>query len=120
LLAAILILVLRRPIAQLFSGNAAVINLAVQLLVLAAAFQLSDGLQVASAGALRGLKDVRVPMLITVLAYWGTGLPLAWALGFKLGVGPVGVWMGLIAGLTVAGVLLAWRFLRRTPASLPV
>ncbi len=120
LLAAILILVLRRPIAQLFSGNAAVIDLAVQLLVLAAAFQLSDGLQVASAGALRGLKDVRVPMLITVLAYWGTGLPLAWALGFKFGVGPVGVWMGLIAGLTVAGVLLAWRFLRRPPALLPV
>lgn len=114
LLAAILILLLRRPIAQLFSGNAGVIDLAVQLLALAAAFQLSDGLQVASAGALRGLKDVRVPMLITVLAYWGTGLPLAWAFGFKLGFGPVGVWVGLIAGLTVAGALLALRFQRRT------
>ncbi|MGA7964555.1 MAG: MATE family efflux transporter [Gammaproteobacteria bacterium] len=113
LLAAILILLLRRPIAQLFSGNEGVVDLAVQLLVLAAAFQLSDGLQVASAGALRGLKDVRVPMLITLLAYWGTGLPLAWAFGFKLGFGPVGVWVGLIAGLTVAGILLALRFLRR-------
>ncbi|MGH8127617.1 MAG: MATE family efflux transporter [Gammaproteobacteria bacterium] len=114
LLAAILILVLRRPIARLFSDNAGVIDLAVQLLMLAAAFQLSDGLQVASAGALRGLKDVRVPMLITVLAYWGTGLTLAWAFGFKLGFGPVGVWVGLIAGLTVAGALLALRFQRRT------
>ena len=114
LLAAVLILLLRRPIAHLFSGNEAVIDLASLLLVLAAAFQLSDGLQVASAGALRGLKDVRLPMLITVLAYWGTGLPLAWAFGFKLGIGPAGVWVGLIAGLSVAGVLLALRFLRRT------
>ncbi len=111
--AAVLILVLREPLARLFTGNAAVIALAAELLLLAAAFQLSDGLQVASAGALRGLKDVRVPMWITVLAYWGTGLPLAWAFGFKLGLGPVGIWVGLIAGLTVAGLLLFLRFLRR-------
>ncbi|MGH8161804.1 MAG: MATE family efflux transporter [Gammaproteobacteria bacterium] len=111
--AAILILVLRVPLARLFTNDAAVIALAAELLMLAAAFQLSDGLQVASAGALRGLKDVRVPMWITVLAYWGTGLPLAWAFGFKLGVGPVGIWIGLIAGLTVAGLLLFLRFARR-------
>jgi len=113
LLSAALLLGLRFPIARLFTGNGQVIALAAQLLVLAAAFQLSDGLQVASAGALRGLKDTRLPMLITVLAYWGTGLPLAWALGFPLGVGPPGVWVGLIAGLTVAGVLLLARFARR-------
>lgn len=112
LLAAVLILVLRRPIAELFTTNAAVVDLAARLLVLAAAFQLSDGLQVASAGALRGFKDVRLPMWITVLAYWGTGLPLAWWFGFGLALGPVGVWVGLIAGLSVAGILLALRFLR--------
>jgi MATE family multidrug resistance protein len=111
--AAILIWLLREPLAHLFTNNAAVIALAGELLILAAAFQISDGLQVASAGALRGLKDVRVPMFITVVAYWGTGLPLAWAFGFKLGIGPVGVWIGLIAGLTAAGLLLFLRFARR-------
>ncbi|MGH7058595.1 MAG: MATE family efflux transporter, partial [Acetobacteraceae bacterium] len=113
IVAAGLILVLRVPLARLFTTDAAVIALAAELLLLAAAFQLSDGLQVASAGALRGLKDVQVPMLITVFAYWGTGLPLAWAFGFKLDVGPVGIWIGLIAGLTVAGSLLFLRFARR-------
>ncbi|MGH8225483.1 MAG: MATE family efflux transporter [Gammaproteobacteria bacterium] len=111
--AAVLMLLFREPIAQLFTADPAVIVLAAELLVLAAAFQLSDGLQVACAGALRGLKDTRTPMFITIIAYWGTGLPLAWAFGFKLGIGPVGVWVGLIAGLTVAGVLLLLRFARR-------
>ena len=120
LLAAVLILVLRRPIAELFTTNAAVVDLAARLLVLAAAFQLSDGLQVASAGALRGFKDVRLPMWITVLAYWGTGLPLAWWFGFGLALGPVGVWVGLIAGLSVAGILLALRFLRRSTGGVAV
>lgn len=111
--ATLLIIVLRYPIARLFTPDVSVISLAVQLLLMAAAFQLSDGLQVSSAGALRGVKDVRVPMIVTVVAYWGTGLPLAWAFGFAFGIGPVGVWVGLIAGLTVAGILLAWRFMRR-------
>ena len=119
LLAAMLILAFRRPIAELFTTSAAVVDLAARLLVLAAAFQLSDGLQVASAGALRGLKDVRLPMWITVLAYWGTGLPLAWWFGFRLAYGPVGVWVGLIAGLSVAGILLAMRFFRRSRQASP-
>lgn len=108
------LLALRRPIARLFTADPHVISLAMELLVLAAAFQLSDGLQVASGGALRGFKDTRVPMLITVLAYWGIGLPLAWALGFPLGIGPPGIWVGLIAGLTVAGVLLFLRYALRS------
>lgn len=119
LVAAVLILVLRHPIAELFTTNEAVVELASRLLVLAAAFQLSDGLQVASAGSLRGFKDVRMPMWITVLAYWGTGLTLAWWFGFRLALGPVGVWVGLIAGLSVAGILLALRFLRLSAAAMP-
>jgi MATE family multidrug resistance protein len=117
LFAAILIVVFVHPIARLFTTDAAVIAMAIPLLLMTAAFQLSDGLQVASSGALRGIKDVRVPMYITVLAYWGIGLPLAWILGFPLGGGPIGIWVGLIAGLTVAGLLLAWRFLRRRGAA---
>lgn len=106
-------------IAGLYSGDPAVVALAATLLLMAAAFQFPDGLQVLSMGALRGLKDTRVPMLIAALAYWGIGMPLGAALG--LGVegwiaarGPQGMWIGLIAGLCVAAVLLGWRFLRRS------
>ena len=80
------------------------------LLSLAAIFQISDGLQVAGAGALRGLKDTRIPMLITVTAYWLIGLPLGYTLGIAQGWGPRAIWFGIIAGLTVAAVLLNSRF----------
>ena len=102
-------------IAALYTGDAAVIALAAALLLLAAAFQFPDGVQVLSIGALRGLKDTRMPMLIAAFAYWGIGMPLGAVLGLGLGVpaqGPVGMWIGLIAGLTVAAVLLSLRFLR--------
>ncbi len=100
-------------IAALYTGNARVIALAAQLLVLAGIFQFSDGIQAASAGALRGLKDTRAPMLITAFAYWVVGFPLGLYLGFAHGLGARGVWMGLIAGLSVAAVLLLARFARR-------
>jgi MATE family multidrug resistance protein len=93
--------------------------LAGSLLLLAAAFQFPDGIQVLSAGALRGLKDTRVPMFIAALAYWGIGMPLGAGLGLGLGWGPRGMWLGLIAGLTVAAVLMAARFVRSSrPAAL--
>jgi len=95
-----------------------VIVLAAQLLVLAGLFQFSDGLQVAASGALRGLKDTRVPMLITTFAYWGVGMPVGWWLAFRAGLGARGMWMGLIAGLSMAAVLLTtrfWRLARSTP-----
>lgn len=99
-------------IATLYTHDAKVIALAAQLIVLAGVFQFSDGIQVAANGALRGLKDTRVPMLITVFAYWGVGMPVGWWLGFHRQLGAHGVWMGLIAGLTVAAVLLFVRFWR--------
>ncbi|GIT04188.1 MAG: hypothetical protein CM1200mP28_14470 [Deltaproteobacteria bacterium] len=92
-------------------------TLAVQLLYMAAIFQLSDGMQVGALGALRGLKDTRVPFLANVLAYCGVGLPLAYLLGFHFQFGPVGMWVGLIAGLSIAGVLHCWRFQILTRAS---
>ena len=85
-------------------------TLAVQLLYMAAIFQLSDGMQVGALGALRGLKDTRVPFLANVLAYCGMGLPMAYLLGFHFHFGPVGMWVGLIAGLSIAGVMHCWRF----------
>jgi MATE family multidrug resistance protein len=107
-------------IAALWTKDAAVAALAVQLMVLAAAFQFSDGLQAASAGALRGLKDTRVPAVVTVLSYWGLGMPLGYWMGIVEGGGAHGMWYGLIMGLSAAALLLTIRFvilarrLRRT------
>ena len=107
----------RDAIVGLYTGDAAAAALAASLLLYAAAFQFPDGVQVVSAGSLRGLKDTRVPMLLAALAYWGIGMPVGAGLGLGLGWGPRGMWVGLICGLTVAAVLLCTRFWRsaRTP-----
>ena len=117
---ALLMLTLPRQIAALYTTDATVIALAAQLLVLAGLFQFSDGFQVAASGALRGLKDTRVPMLITTFAYWGVGMPVGWWLAFPVGYGARGMWMGLIAGLSMAAALLSLRFWRlaRSPVAL--
>jgi len=109
-------------IAAIYTRDVAVAGLAGSLLLLAAAFQFPDGVQVLSAGALRGLKDTRVPMFIAAFAYWGVGMPLGAGLGLGLGWGPRGMWLGLIAGLLVAAVLMALRFVHssRTLAPAPV
>lgn len=112
LMSASAMLGLPHAIAALYTHDAKVIALAAQLIVLAGVFQFSDGIQVAANGALRGLKDTRVPMLITLFAYWGVGMPVGWWLGFHRALGAHGVWMGLIAGLTVAAVMLFVRFWR--------
>ena len=101
----------------LYTRDAAVAALATSLLLYAAAFQFPDGIQVLSAGALRGLKDTRVPMFLAAFAYWGIGMPLGAGLGLYLGWGPRGMWIGLIAGLSVAALLLGARFLRASRAA---
>ncbi len=116
---ALLMLTVPRYIAALYTADATVIALAAQLLILAGLFQFSDGMQVAASGALRGMKDTRVPMLITTFAYWGVGMPVGWWLAFPLGYGARGMWMGLIAGLSMAAILLSlrfWRLARSPPA----
>lgn len=95
-----------------YTRDAAAATLAASLLLYAAAFQFPDGVQVLSAGALRGLKDTRVPMVLAALAYWGVGMPVGAGLGLGLGWGPKGMWVGLIVGLTMAAVLLCARFWR--------
>jgi len=89
------------------------------LLVVAAAFQVVDGLQVAGLNILRGLKDTRVPMLGAVVSYWAIGMPVSYVLGFKFGFGGYGIWGGLVVGLACAAVLMMWRFawlIKRIPA----
>jgi MATE family multidrug resistance protein len=93
--------------------NTALVALAVQYLAIAAAFQLSDGVQVVAAGALRGLQDTRVPMWIAIFSYWAIGFALATVLGFGLQLEGLGVWIGLAAGLSCAAVLLLRRWHRR-------
>ena len=93
--------------------NAAVVGHAVTFLVVGAAFQLFDGTQVVAAGALRGLQDARVPMMIALFAYWVPGFGLALGLGFATGLEGIGVWIGLAAGLVCASALLLRRWSRR-------
>ena len=118
-ISALLMLTVPQHIAALYTADATVIALAAQLLVLAGLFQFADGMQVAASGALRGMKDTRVPMLITTFAYWGVGMPVGWWLAFPIGYGARGMWMGLIAGLSMAALLLSarfWRLARSPPA----
>jgi len=111
-LSAALMLSMPQVIASLYTHDDGVIATATELIVLAGLFQFSDGIQVASNGALRGLKDTRVSMVITLFAYWCVGMPVGWWLAFRQGLGARGMWMGLIAGLSVAAVLLFTRFSR--------
>jgi multidrug resistance protein, MATE family len=108
---ALSILVLNDAIATLYTRDLAVRELAATLLLMAALFQLSDGVQVGAAGALRGYKDTAIPMVLCVFSYWVVGFALAYYAGVYRHGGPIYVWLGLIAGLTVSAVFLVSRFL---------
>jgi MATE family multidrug resistance protein len=90
--------------------NQEVISIAAKLLLVAAVFQISDGIQVVVLGALRGLQDVKIPMYITFVAYWVVGFPISYYLGIYTNLKAVGVWIGLLAGLTAAALFLFIRF----------
>jgi MATE family multidrug resistance protein len=92
-------------------ANAEVLRIAVTFLGIAALFQIFDGGQVIGAGALRGLKDTRWPMVFAAIAYWLIGMTMALGLGFGLGLGGVGIWLGLALALAVAAGLMIGRFL---------
>jgi MATE family multidrug resistance protein len=92
----------------------AIIAIGVQLLAVAALFQLADGAQVMALGLLRGVQDTRVPFLYAVVAYWGIGVPTSYVLGFWAGLGAVGVWLGLVVGLALAAAALMGRFWLRS------
>ena len=110
MLSALVLVQANGAIARLYTRDPAVASLASGLLLLAAIFQVSDGLQVGGMGALRGFKDARVPMLLTIGSYWLVGFPIAFVLGVVRGGGPSGVWYGLIAGLTVSAIALNLRY----------
>ncbi|WP_228713651.1 MATE family efflux transporter [Arundinibacter roseus] len=90
--------------------NAEVATIASTLVIVAGFFQLSDGIQVVALGVLRGIADVNVPTFLTLISYWVVALPIGYVLAFPLGMDAMGVWVGLLAGLTVSAVLLTYRF----------
>ena len=94
--------------------NTEIIFIASKLLLVAAVFQISDGIQVVVLGALRGLQDVKIPMYITFVAYWIVGFPISYYLGRHTNLGATGIWIGLLAGLTAAALFLYIRFARLT------
>ena len=99
-----------RPIARVYSPDLAVVSAGATLLLVAAVFQLFDGLQVVATGALRGAGNTRVPMLVNLFGYWALGLPLGGWLSFRLNMGAIGMWVGLCLALVLIGSILlgAW------------
>lgn len=125
LLSAAFIALFRWEIARAYTSDPAVQELCVQLLLLAALFQLSDATQVATSSAIRGYKVTRQPMAIQLIAFWGFSLPLGYVLGLAPGwfawspaapMAAAGFWIGLVLGLTVAAVLLTWALERLSRA----
>lgn len=90
--------------------NLQVVNLSISLLSIAAMFQIFDGIQATAGGALRGLKDTRIPMFIGIFSYWCIGLFGGYIMGFRLAWEGAGLWLGLVAGLVFAAAILTWRF----------
>lgn len=110
--AALLFALAPRPLARLITDEPQVIATAIPLFMVAAVFQLSDGIQAVGAGVLRGAGDTRFAFVANLIGHWAIGLPVALLLGFTFRMGIVGLWWGLCAGLTVVAVLLFTRFER--------
>jgi MATE family multidrug resistance protein len=111
---AVIFISLRNFLPTLYIDDPAVIPIAAALLVVAGFFQISDGVQAVGLGILRGITDVRVPMLISFISYWVIGFPVGYLLGFKTDLGVIGIWIGLLLGLTLAALLFTLRFQVRT------
>lgn len=114
ILGASVFIIFRDWLPTFYISDVPVISIASTLLIMAAIFQIPDGIQVVSLGILRGLQDVKMPTLITFVAYWLIGLPVSYLTAFYTDLGPVGVWIGLVFGLSISAGLLTWRFINKT------
>lgn len=106
---AVILLVIPGMLARLYSDDAAVVAFAASLLPIAGVFQVFDGLQVVSAGILRGMGDTRTPMLVSLIGFTGIGITASLLLGFRTSLGPAGLWWGLVIGLFVVASFLLFR-----------
>jgi MATE family multidrug resistance protein len=93
-----------------FADNHEVVSIAAQLLIIAAIFQFTDALQVVALGALRGMQDVKIPTVICFIAYWIIGFPISYYLSMETSLESMGIWIGLLAGLSASGIMLFIRF----------
>ena len=109
--AAIVFLAVPRLILGIFTPDTQVVGIGLTLIFVAALFQIFDGLQVSATGALRGLGDTRTPMQLNLAGHWMCGLPIGYTLCFVMGWGVIGLWIGVLIGLTLIGALLLaiWR-----------
>jgi MATE family multidrug resistance protein len=94
----------------MYTSDPSVTEIAISLLLMAAVFQVADGVQIGAAGALRGYRDTRMPMVINTFSYWVLGFPLAYLAAITYQAPPAYIWAGFVLGLTVAAVLLTARF----------
>ena len=117
--AAVVFVLAPYPILGLFTTDTAVIRVGVSLLLVAAVFQLFDGLQGVATGVLRGFGDTRTPMLWNLAGHWFFGLPVGYLLCFVMGWGVVGLWIGLSTGLILVGVVLVVVWWRRARSWMP-
>jgi MATE family multidrug resistance protein len=104
------LLLFRDAVVGLYTNDAAVKGIAISLLLMAAIFQVGDGIQIGAAGALRGYKDTRVPMVINIIAFWVLAFPLAYMAAVTYKMPPNYIWGGFVIGLSVAAVMLTWRY----------
>ena len=111
---ALIFMIFSRELPGFFTKDQAIIDLASSLLLIAAVFQLFDGLQVTSIGMLRGMEDVKFPTVITLVGYWILALPLAYVLGFVCKMEVIGIWWALTFSLVFVGLILYWRFWKLT------
>ncbi len=109
---ALFLLLFRDAVVLLYTSDTEVRAIAISLLAMAAVFQVADGIQVGAAGALRGYKDTRVPMVINTFSYWGLAFPLAYLAAVTFEAPPAYIWGGFVVGLSVAAILLTFRFHR--------
>lgn len=106
----LIFIVFRSFLPELFIDNPGVIAIAAEILIIAGLFQLSDGLQACALGALRGLQDTAIPSAVSFFAYLICGIPLAYLLAFHFDLGAIGVWSGLLIGLSISAIMLMIRF----------
>lgn len=109
---AIIFVLFTQWLVGLYTTEADVVPIAITLTIIGGFFQISDGLQVTALGILRGIADVNIPTVITLIAYWGIGLPIGYVLSYQYDLKAAGVWIGLTAGLTASAIMLCWRFYR--------
>ncbi len=107
---ALIFLLLHPWLPMLYTDNPVVLSLASSMVLLAALFQISDGLQASAVGILRGMQDVSIPALLAFFSYWGVMIPCCYLLAFYFGLGLSGIWIGFIIGLSIAAIVLLIRF----------